>query len=1073
MLKYKDIVNKLTVKQKISLLTDIECLCDPVFNKMGIPKVTTKFLDELLKSETEGVSYPCLSRSWNGDTVRRFTECVLAKGKDDGAELIVTPSPKIKFDNYRAVISEDPCLSGKLAGAYLSAVRNTGGNGCPDEFYLTNEDLEELDVRMNRQVIWEYFIKPFRTAVQGVECNAVVSSDQRLKGSYTQINKELTQHVSSEIFGSGTYALCSTSSFDDTFTILTSGGILIKGLAAALESCYENYLNIKKAVDEQYASVSELEDAYKNGTAISDEMLNAAVDRVIGFAFSCAEKKKSGILHSYSEKDRAQLEDQALCESIVLLKNENIKKKDVLPLSADKKIAIIGDIAMTSGRTGNKSFADSFVSALPNQCVGMARGYDIENATDSIEIAKAEELAKNADAVFVFLGMNEQAVQKAAVLGSMMLPANQIALLAALEKYKAKTIAVLSSDIAVDTSFDDSVQALLLAPICGEASARALAQIISGSVSPSGRLTESFYDSADESVALIQHYKLTKRNKIGPFIGYRYFDSNGISVKYPFGYGLGYSAFEYSSLRISGRTVTFTVTNVGNMRAAEVAQVYVGNAYSARIRPKKELKAFCRVELDPHQKQDVSVELSDLDIYDEVEKRWVKEKGTYSVFVGASVSDIRLTGMCVVTGEVLADINEKLSDYLQSESNILENEYTLEAGSDQMKNIGNKALRKEEAEMKKTKVNELFENAEEVDGEVIESLFAKEFDDSEYTRKKETASNNDKEHNDDYGINESVTFTECSKMLVDFAEKNGISIDFENAVSVIAAFASSRMILTKLPEDIFSVMAKFFGEKLYRENLTAEHLNGGNLLFVKGADGRSNSTAVAAALDNAHRNKNNVQTVFFTGADAEYMEQMFLPYLRYIGNPNGNNQISADNQRVTRVIDSNVWFVVNLAANVKLEQLPTTIVETATWLDIRYSVVGKLGGEVNEAELTYRQLEHLINKNKNKHTISEDLWKKVDEVEAYANAHAPYHMGNKLCLQIERTLAVLLDCGCTGLEALDKALAADLMPVLVSFLNGKVSSDEKSLLELLEQLFGEDKLPSCRRMLTGVTSTNL
>ena len=270
----------------------------------------------------------------------------------------------------------------------------------------------------------------------------------------------------------------------------------------------------------------------------------------------------------------------------------------------------------------------------------------------------------------------------------------------------------------------------------------------------------------------------------------------------------------------------------------------------------------------------------------------------------------------------------------------------------------------------------------------------------------------------------------------------------------------------------FSVIVGFFGADIYQEAITAEHLAGGNLLTVKGSDGRRRETAVSTALDNARRNKNTMQVVLISDAEAEHMEQAFLPYLRYISNPNGKNEISGGEGSKLRAISNNLWFVVDVSGVKKIENIPTTIAEAATLLDIKYAVTENVNNAQSEAVIGFGQLDSIVSKSQNKYNLSEDLWKKIDAVEEYANVYSPYRIGNKLCLQLERGLAVALDCGYGDFEALDSTMAANLIPVLVSFLNGKVGPDEKSLIELLDQLFGEEKLPACRRVLTGIATAN-
>lgn len=737
MLKYREIIEKLSVKQKITLLTDIRCLSNPEYVSLGIPYTSLSTLEDILLATKEGVSSNILARSWSLDAIRDMTEDLVSRAKERGTNFVMSPSPKMKLSPYVPAISEDPHLSGELVGACLNAIHKAGVPAGVSGFRLDAEDVDYLDLELSKRIIYEYFICPFRIAAKQGECHSMMASVSGPGNGYGDLNLKLMLSAESGLFHVNMNVLCDEHTPEATAEVWHAGGIVMEGVSTVLEQAYEKYNQIIRAIHEGHATVNDLDDAYADGSAISDEMIDAAVDKVVDFAFACGAERgeeyrdtqldetveqdvaQSGDAESADENNegqlssegnklpnkdkpapfkmptfRSELEDfdenglfvseklmRAIRESIVLLKNEN----SLLPLRPSHKIAIIGDAAI-SGRGEN--FAISLVNKLYSKCVGMAKGYAMNNDKNESYLKEAKRLAESADAVLLFLEIDSKRRDKLSSTKRLELPANQSALLEALKPYSKKIIAIVGGDILPAASLDASCGAMLLAPIGGENCVIALSEVLTGKYNPSGRLTESYFDDPCTYFDTVKKNKDARKNKIGPFMGYRLYDSSGETIRYPFGYGLSYTKFEYSGLIVNGRSIGFYVRNIGNMRGTETVQIYIGKSDSAYIRPRKELKAFRKIELAPNEKKYVRVDISDFAIYDEESEKFVVEQGCYTVYVGASVSDIRLTAeMSLVGAHFKSDAQkvEKEADYLQTKSNILLDKYTLEAKGKKMK----------------------------------------------------------------------------------------------------------------------------------------------------------------------------------------------------------------------------------------------------------------------------------------------------------------------------------------------------------------------------------------------------
>lgn len=756
MLKHKEIIDLMSIKQKISLLTNINCLSEPEFTALGIPFTSISSLEDMLNQTGEGISSNILARSWDTDKIRSATKELVELAKENGTNFVISPSPKIKINPYKSAISEDGFLSGEIVGAYLSAIHNAGVPACVSGLSLDSDDVDYLDLIPNQRILREYFIAPFKSAAMRGECHSVIASVDGPGNGYENANLKLMLAAETGLFETNMNVLCNEHTPEATAEVWHAGGIVMSGVASVLEEAHDKYDNIVRAIHEGHATVNDLEDAYADGSAISDDMIDAAVSRVIDFAFLCnSEIQKEENIHldiaeSVLEDNQAAQEEnghfiaEEMCnkanndesetiktedtsiemildntsndsnekvdedadskvaeqtnddpndivdsdklldvikESIVLLKNDN----GLLPMERHSNFAIIGDMAMSAA---NAEFASNLSFKLGSSCVGSAKGYELNSDKNEALIRDAVELAVKADVILLFLGIDSKRLDKISSTKRLELPANQAALLSALRKFGHKIVAVVNGDVLPASNLDEDIAALVLAPIGGTKCACALADILCGEKSPAGRLTESYYDSPDSVFETIRINKEHKVNKIGPFMGYCHYDSSMKTIRYPFGYGLSYTSFEYSNLNVNENEVAFTLCNTGDRVGIETVQLYVGKNDSKFIRPLKVLKSFAKIELEPGESKEVKLDIVDLSIYDDETKKFIVEGGEYQIYIGSSVSDIRLSGEMVISGTENVDVRdrkEKSSDYLLSQSNITLDKYTLETRGKQMK----------------------------------------------------------------------------------------------------------------------------------------------------------------------------------------------------------------------------------------------------------------------------------------------------------------------------------------------------------------------------------------------------
>lgn len=1096
MLKHNEIIEKLSVEQKISLLADLRGFASPSMNELGVPYMSIGDLS-MLTAGAEGLTPSRLAYSWDTELIKKLS--ILATSGSDN-NLLITPSPKINLDVYQESFGEDTYLSSMLSKAYMQGVIEGGAAPCVDGYYLTNEETEALDINIDRASLYELFIKPFSAVSEEIGKGGVITSSRELKKNYKNINSSVL--AESNFLGMGAI-MCRPDSAEEVLNSVLEKKIVIDGPASALEMAYEKYCYLVKSIEDESATPDELDKAYEDGSAISEDMINIALDRVIDMATRVSRLGKEAYLTDLPDRKKVT------SDTFVLLKNE----KNILPVKEKDKIAVIGHIALTNDSDGTP-FAKRLVDSMGTECVGIHKGYDIGSVRNTENMQEIIETAKLADKIIVFLGFKANASK----MNGFKLPAAQLNLLNVLKPFKEKTVCILDAPHPVDVSFDDNVNGLMLAHVGFGQCHNALASVLKGEISPSGKLTAAYHDDADAYFNELKKYKRIGKSKVGPFVGYRYYDTSDISIKYPFGFGKSYTEFKYSGISVKGSSVTFNVKNIGAYDCAEISQIYIGKKDSSVVRPKKELVAFVKTELKAGESKTVTVDNIDLKIFNPSCSRWITEAGEYDVYVCASVNDIRLTDVINLNGETVNHDNNKRSDYLQSDSNIVSEQFTLEAGVNKMKKfwklklvaillimaalglggyafLGNmltdpimlggmgglalmaiiiliidlvrKRSYKKDIIRKEKDYEENFDSqAEKKEFDSIDDLFVEEFDieeDVSEEKKEEKVFWDDTSKYIDLGF----TVESAVDQIKHFMLEKGYNIPTIECAKLLSAYSSSRFIITQMPEaeSIFSAMAEYFGTSFYCEELADG--TEGDLLYRTNESGVRTSTALVNAIALAKENKEKIYTVVFTNVCAKELFDLLLPYFRYFSNPLRKCNVSVKAPSVNFVLPENLWIVVKLADEESMLNVAETALKASTVLDFDYSKCESTEERGVYKSIGYYQIDYFVQQCRNKFELKEDLWKKVDDLEAFVNTHSTYSVGNKQWLQMEKYLSVLSVFEKQDYVALDIALSLNLLPEIMTVLNGKIITGEKTLTEELEQLFGEDKISMCRKILKG------
>ena len=537
--------------------------------------------------------------------------------------------------------SEDPHLAGKMAAAYVRGIQSKGVRSCIKHFAVNSQEERRMamDAVVDERTLREIYLTAFEIAIKEGKAKALMTSYNEVNGEYANENSHLLLDI---LRGEWGY---------DGMVVTDWGGSNdhVKGI-----KCRSNLEMPNPGLD----SARQVIAAIENGTLTKAE-LDLCVDDLLDAILETTKAAK-GHSTEFDIEGHHALAREAAAQCAVLLKNEG----KILPLAEGTKVAVIGDFAFKPRYQGagssmvNTTKLESFFeiaqesSAL--EIVAFSAGYQRNGDPDEALKNEALEAAKQADVVLYFFGLDEMSESEGLDRQHMKLPKVQLELLKALADANPNIVGILSGGSSIEMDWDTNLKAVLHGYLTGQAGGGAVYDIITGAVNPSGKLAET-YPVAYEDTPAFKYYPAKERTseyREGLYIGYRYFDTAHVPVKYPFGYGLSYTTFEYTDLKVNADGATFKITNTGKLDGAEIAQLYISLPGAEVFRPEKELKGFAKVFLKAGETKTVTIAFNDMTFrYWNVEdEAWAVEGGIYKILVGSSSADIRLAADLSVAG---------------------------------------------------------------------------------------------------------------------------------------------------------------------------------------------------------------------------------------------------------------------------------------------------------------------------------------------------------------------------------------------------------------------------------------
>ncbi len=672
-MKREDIVSKLTLEEKALLLTGKNVWETRELPKHGIPSIFLSDGPHGIRKQVDAgdhlglhgsipaTCFPTaatVANSWDTDLARRVGTALGEEADALSVDVLLGPGLNVKRNplcgrNFE-YFSEDPYLAGKMAAAYIKGIQSNGVAACPKHFAANSQELRRMASNsvVDERTLREIYLTGFEIAVKEGKAKTIMSSYNRVNGTYANENTHLLKEVLRDDWGFDGIVVSDWGASNDHAKGVKAGSNLEMPGAG-------------------FSSSKEIICAVKAGR-LSIEAVDKAVDELIDLAISL--KGRSKHVDRFDSTGHNELAAEAAAGSLVLLKNN----ENILPLSFDKKIAIVGDMAIEPRYQGAGSslvnpamhvvtFSES-MKAAGFDVIGVARGYTRDGVIDHNLEKEACELAKKADVVIYCFGLTEVTECEGMDRKDMKLDANQVRLIKLLSDANPDLVGVISGGSSIETSWEGRFKALIHGYLFGQAGFTAVADAISGKVNPSGRLSET-YPVSYKDVPFFEEYPAKKKHalyKEGLFVGYRYYTTVGKKVAYPFGYGLSYTTFEYSNLTVSGDGVKFTLRNTGSQDGAEVSQLYVGLKNSRIFRPVRELKGFSKTFLKAGEQKEVFIPFDEYTFryWDTERNSWQKEGGEYCVRIGRNAEDMALEGCVVIEGTATpSDKRDKLPDY--------------------------------------------------------------------------------------------------------------------------------------------------------------------------------------------------------------------------------------------------------------------------------------------------------------------------------------------------------------------------------------------------------------------------
>ena len=651
------LISQMTLEEKAGLCSGLDFWHTKPVERLGIPSVMMSDgphglrkqeseADHLgLNESVKAVCFPAgcaTASSFDVDLMEKLGETLGEECQAEDIGVLLGPAVNIKRSplcgrNFE-YLSEDPYLAGKMSAAYIRGVQKCGIGTSIKHFAANSQEYRRMSSssELSERALHEIYLPAFEEAVKEAKPRTVMCSYNKINGTFASENRMLLTEILRGKWGYEGAVVTDWGAVNDR----------VEGIRAGLD------LEMPATDGHNDAKIVQ---AVRDGS-LDERLVDKAAESVLEVVFSYADhRNENAVFDRDADHDKAvQIES----ECAVLLENNGI-----LPLDPEKKVLYIGEFAEKpryqgggSSHINSSRVASALEAAQEKQRnVTYVKGFPADrDERDTEELKKAVEAAKEADVVVIFAGLPDVMESEGYDRSTMEMPECQNELIREVLKVNPDTVVVLHNGSPVEVPWADDTAAILEMYLGGQGVGEACDRILYGEVNPSGRLAETFPVRLEDTPCYMFYPGDGKKAVYGEgvFVGYRYYDTKKIPVRWAFGHGLSYTEFRYSNLRIGnstlkdGETLTVSadITNIGVREGKEVVQMYISDRNGTPVRPEKELKGFAKVSLRPGETKTVRFEICprDLAYYEEEIHDWYAPAGTYRILIGHASDDIVL-----------------------------------------------------------------------------------------------------------------------------------------------------------------------------------------------------------------------------------------------------------------------------------------------------------------------------------------------------------------------------------------------------------------------------------------------
>ena len=587
-----------------------------------------------------------LANTFNKELAYRVGEGIAKECVNHNVDVLLGPGLNIKRSpmcgrNFE-YFSEDPLVSGKMASSFVKGVQSLGVGACVKHFAANNQETARFinNSIIDERTLREIYLAGFETVIKEAKPYCVMASYNKLNGKHTTENKWLLTDILREEWKYDGLVMSDWNATNSR----------VEGIKAGLDL-------------DMPGSRGFFDDEIK-GALANNEISEADIDKAIKNLKNLSDKVSKRNKEEYDISLNKKLAEEVALESMVLLRNED----NFLPLSKNEKYLVIGELFNEPRIQGGGSSDVHAIDVITPKMAFDEMGIDYDYVdcyqlfkpfTNRVQLNQVKKIVKNYDKVILFIGLGNANEAESVDRETIDLPISQLEAAVELCDENPNTLVVLQNGSPVALPFISDTKAILQVGLFGERGGRSLAKLIFGEVSPSGRLAETYpYSQRDTaSFYTFANDLYTTVYEEGLFVGYRYFESAKKEVLFPFGFGLSYSEFKYSNLKVNklgeyNYEVQVDITNIGNMKAKEVVLLFVNKEVKDIYRPVTELKAFDKVELDVNETKTVTLTLDkrSFAIYDTERKDYVVEQGEYQIVIAKNAHEAILKEKIILDG---------------------------------------------------------------------------------------------------------------------------------------------------------------------------------------------------------------------------------------------------------------------------------------------------------------------------------------------------------------------------------------------------------------------------------------